>query len=68
MAKETIKKKVDLKRLENILTALRNSCEEALDGTWNHSTKEGSDAFNDMVRDCEEVAHELGIKLKPYKK
>lgn len=50
----------------DLLTALRNSCEEALDGTWDHTTSEGEEGFLCMARDCENIAKELGLNLPPY--
>lgn len=56
--------KLDL--VKDLLTAVRNSCEEALDGSWDHTTREGQEAFRPMIEDIEKAASELGIDLPPY--
>lgn len=68
MAKTSLKKKVDIAKLKTLLTAVRNSCEEGLDGSWDCTTNEGRESFEAMSVDCEEIAAELGVKLKPYSK
>jgi len=56
------------KQLKELLDVLRHSCEEGLDGTWDCSTAEGKEGFNNMADNCVDIALILGIKLKPYKK
>jgi hypothetical protein len=56
----------DLDKVKDLLTLVRNSCEEALDGSWDHTTSEGQEAFRPMADDIEEAARELGIDLDPY--
>lgn len=56
----------DLDKVKYLLTLVRNSCEEALDGTWDHTTSEGEEGFRPMIEDIEEAARELGIDLPPY--
>jgi hypothetical protein len=56
----------DLDKVKYLLTLVRNSCEEALDGSWDHTTSEGQEAFRPMSEDIEEAARELGIDLDPY--
>lgn len=53
-------------KVKEILMALRNSCYEGWDGTWDVSTREGRGAFLCMADDCEDIARELGIELEPY--
>jgi len=55
-----------LELIRNELTALRNSCREALDGTWDHTTAEGQEAFEPMADSCETIAKLLGIDLPEY--
>lgn len=66
MSKKTIE--VDVKKIKNLLTSLRNCCDEALDGTWDHTTSEGEEGFEAMISDIEEISSELDIELPPYYK
>lgn len=56
----------DLDKVKQLLTLVRDSCEEALNGKWDHRSKEGEEAFQPMIDDIEEAAKELGIELPPY--
>jgi len=60
------RKNMNTNKVKEILMALRNSCYEGWDGTWDVSTGEGRDAFLCMADDCEDIARELGIELEPY--
>ncbi len=56
----------NLESVLELLTCLRNSCENALDGSWDHTTPEGKEGFRYMADDCERIAGELGLTLPPY--
>lgn len=53
-------------KIKNLLQALRDSCKEGYDGSWDCSTDEGKEGFMIMAVDCEVIAEELGIELEPY--
>jgi hypothetical protein len=56
----------DLGKVKFLLTIVRNSCMEGLDGTWDCTTDEGKEGFLPMAEDIEKAARELGIDLPPY--
>ena len=59
----------DLDKVKQLLTLVRDSCEEALNGKWDHRDnilKRCEEAFHPMIDDIEEAAKELGIELEPY--
>lgn len=56
----------DYETINKCLTALRNSCVEGRDGTWDITTDEGLEGFDFMVWDCEWIATKLGIELPEY--
>lgn len=60
--------KQKLELISNELTAIRNSCLEALDGTWDHRSAEGEEAFSPMADSCEVIASLLGLELPGYEK
>jgi len=53
-------------KIRDILTRLRNSCNEGRNEIWDCSTPEGREAFEPMEDDCEEIATLLGIELRPF--
>lgn len=57
----------DFYRLSYLLAGLRDCCEEGLDGTWDTSTSEGRESFEDMSDLCQLIAGILKIELPPYK-
>lgn len=59
-------KQIDIQKVKNLLQALRDSCKEGNDGSWDCSTDEGREGFQIMAVDCEVIAEELGIELAPY--
>lgn len=54
------------KLIQEHLQALRDSCYQGFDGSWDCSTDEGKEGFNAMADSVEEVAKMLEIDLKPY--
>lgn len=56
---EEIKNKKDAIRLINILI---KSCKEGIDGSWDCSTKEGKEGFDDMILLLEEIKKFVKIK------
>jgi len=57
---------MDVQRIKELLIALRDSCYEGVDGTWDCSTDEGKESFIPMADDCEEIASLLGIELPEH--
>lgn len=56
--------KNNAKRVKDLLSTLRDSCQEGLDGTWDCSTEEGREGFDSMIILCEELAKILNIQLE----
>ena len=54
---------MDVQRIKELLIALRDSCYEGVDGSWDCSTDEGKESFIPMADSCEEIASLLGIEL-----
>ncbi len=52
------------KKVKDILSTLRDSCQEGLDETWDCSTEEGRKGFDSMIILCEELAKILEIDLE----
>lgn len=59
-------KEINLEKVKDLLTWVRNSCLEGEDGSWDCSTDEGKEGFICMADNCEDIAKELGIELEPY--
>jgi hypothetical protein len=59
-------KQIDIQKITHLLQALRDSCLQGEDGSWDCSTDEGKEGFQVMAVDCEVIAEELGITLTPY--
>ena len=57
---------MDVQRIKELLIAVRDSCYEGVDGTWDCSTDEGKESFIPMADDCEEIASLLGIELPEH--
>ena len=51
-----------MKKVFDLLTILKMSCEEGLDGTWDCSTEEGKESFADMISLIEVIEQELKQK------
>lgn len=51
-----------MEKVFNLLTFLKMSCEEGLDGTWDCSTEEGRESFGDMISIIEMIEEELKQK------
>lgn len=48
-----------MKRVFDLLTILKMSCEEGLSGDWDCSTEEGKESFGDMISIIEMIRNEL---------
>jgi hypothetical protein len=57
---------MDVQRIKELLIALRDSCYEGVDGSWDCSTDEGKESFIPMADSCEEIASLLEIELPEY--
>ena len=55
--------RAELNSIKKLLTLLRNSCLEGLEGTWNCSDDEGRQGFEPMADNCEEIAKLRNIRL-----
>ncbi len=51
-----------MKKVFDLLNILKMSCEEGLDGSWDCSTEEGRESFNDMISIIEIIEQELKQK------
>ena len=58
--------RAELDTAKELLQALRNSCYEGLDGTWDCSTDDGKEGFDDMALICHKIAEILKIQLDDY--
>lgn len=56
----------DYKYLCDLLVALRNSCYEGEDGTWDCTTDEGRESFIPMAESCETIARLLKVEMPEY--
>ena len=57
---------MDVQRIKELLIALRDSCYEGADGSWDCSTDVDKESFILMADDCEEIASLLGIELPEH--
>jgi hypothetical protein len=48
-----------MKKVFDLLTILKMSCEEGLSGDWDCSTEEGKESFGDMISIIEMIEKEL---------
>lgn len=48
-----------MKKVFDLLTILKMSCEEGLSGEWDCSSEEGKESFGDMVTIIEMIEKEL---------
>jgi len=48
-----------MKRVFTLLTILKMSCQEGLDGQWDCSTEEGRESFGDMIAVIELIENKL---------
>lgn len=51
-----------MEKIFDLLTTLKMSCEEGLDGSWDCSTEEGREAFGDMIDIIEMIEEKLKQK------
>jgi hypothetical protein len=51
-----------MKRVFDLLTILKMSCQEGLDGDWDCSTQEGRESFGDMISVIELIENKLKEK------
>jgi hypothetical protein len=51
-----------MKRVFDLLTILKMSCQEGLDGDWDCSTEEGRESFGDMISVIELIENDLKQK------
>jgi hypothetical protein len=51
-----------MKRVFDLLTILKMSCEEGLNGDWDCTTQEGIEGFGDMITIIEMIQNELKQK------
>ncbi len=58
--------KIDVKKVKAEIQSLRDSCQQAMDGSWDYNSGEGSEGFEAMSDGCETLAKMLGIKLDEY--
>jgi imidazole glycerol phosphate synthase subunit HisF len=48
-----------MKRVFDLLAVLKMSCNEGLNGTWDCTTEEGRESFDDMITIIEWIEKEL---------
>jgi len=51
-----------MKRVFDLLTILKMSCQEGLDGDWDCTTEEGRESFGDMISVIELIENKLKEK------
>jgi hypothetical protein len=51
-----------MKRVFDLLAVLKMSCNEGLNGTWDCSTEEGKESFDDMITIIEWIENDLKQK------
>lgn len=51
-----------MKRVFDLLAVLKMSCNEGLNGTWDCTTEEGRESFDDMITIIEMIEKELKQK------
>ena len=51
-----------MKRVFDLLTILKMSCQEGLDGDWDCTSEEGRESFGDMISVIELIENDLKQK------